>query len=88
MDKKLLSQGLTKLAADIAALADLLLDDDSPPEITIDELRGFLAEKNRTGFRAEVKSLLTRYGAERLSDVTDPKIMAAIKKEAEAIGNG
>ena len=88
MDMKLLSQGFSRLAADYAVLAQLLLDDESPPETSMDELRSYLAEKNRTGYRAEVKALLTKYGAERLSDVTDPKIMAAIRKEAEEIGNG
>ena len=51
-------------------------------------MRAILAEKSRTGFRAEVKALLTAHGLKQLSDVTDPKEYAAIVAEAEGIGNG
>ncbi len=55
---------------------------------TYEEVRAILAEKSRTGFRAEVKALLTAHGLKQLSDVTDPKEYAAIVAEAEGIGNG
>ncbi len=55
---------------------------------TYEEVRAVLAEKSRTGFRAEVKALLTAHGLKQLSDVTDPKEYAAIVAEAEGIGNG
>ena len=54
-----------------------------------DELvRAILAEKSRTGFRAEVKAILTAHGVKQLSDVKSPEEFAAIVAEAEVIGNG
>ena len=55
---------------------------------TYEEVRAILAEKSRTGFRAEVKALLTAHGVKQLSDVTNPEVYAAIVAEAEGIGNG
>ena len=55
---------------------------------TYEEVRAILAEKSRTGFRAEVKALLTAHGLKQLSDVTDPEVFAALVAEAEGIGNG
>ena len=53
-----------------------------------EEVRAILADKSRSGFRAEVKALLTAHGAKQLSDITDPKELAALVSEAEVIGNG
>ena len=62
---------------------------DSPlKEYTYEEARAVLAEKSRTGFRAEVKAILTKHGVKQLSEVTDPKVLADMVSEAEAIGNG
>lgn len=57
-----------------------------PP--TFEEARAVLAEKSRTGFRAEVKAILTRHGVKQLSEVSDPMVLTEMVKEAEAIGNG
>ena len=51
-----------------------------------EEVRAILADKSRSGFRAEVKALLTAHGAKQLSDITDPKELAALVAEAEVIG--
>ncbi len=53
---------------------------------TYEEVRAVLAEKSRTGYRAEVKARLTAHGVKQLSDVTDPEVFAALVKEAEVIG--
>jgi hypothetical protein len=55
---------------------------------TKEEVRLILAEKARSGYRAEVKALLTAHGAKQLSDITEPAVFAAIAAEAEGIGNG
>ena len=96
--RKSLADGLDRLSADVAILAALLRDIDTtknetePAEVaeppTMEELRAALSEKARSGFRAEVKALLTKHGAKQLADVKDPRVMAIILKEAEAIGNG
>ncbi len=54
---------------------------------TKEEVRAILAEKSRSGFRAEVKALLTAHGAKQLSDITAPEELAALVAEAEVIGN-
>lgn len=55
---------------------------------TFEEARAVLAEKSRTGYRAEVKAILTKHGVKQLSEVTNPKVLAEMVSEAEAIGNG
>ncbi len=62
--------------------------EDPAKECTYEEARAVLAEKSRTGFRAEVKAILTRHGVTQLSDVRDPKELAAIVAEAEEIKVG
>ena len=52
---------------------------------TYEEVRAILAEKSRTGFRAEVKAILTGHGVKQLSDVKDPAMLAKIVAEAESI---
>ena len=63
--------------------------EEAPAKVyTYEEVRAVLAEKSRTGFRAEVKAILTAHGVKQLSDVKDPDEFAAIVAEAEGIGNG
>ncbi len=63
--------------------------EEAPAKVyTYEEVRAILAEKSRTGFRAEVKALLTAHGVKQLSDVKTPEEFAAIVAEAEVIGNG
>ena len=64
------------------------MSEDSAHTYTYEEARAVLAEKSRTGFRAEVKAILTRHGVTQLSDVKDPKVLAAIVAEAEEIKVG
>ena len=99
-DKMVLIEGLRKLsqdAADIAAALESETAQDAPAEIsapepakvyTYEEVRAILAEKSRTGFRAEVKALLTAHGLKQLSDAKDLREYAAIVAEAEEIGDG
>ena len=63
--------------------------EETPTKVyTYEEVRAILAEKSRTGFRAEVKAILTAHGVKQLSEVKDPEELAAIVAEAEVIGNG
>ena len=54
------------------------------PEITLEKVRGILAEKSRSGHTAEVRAILRKFGADRLSDI-DPKDYGAVLKEAEVL---
>jgi len=102
-DKATLVEGLKRICADVAVLVTLFEDDEPPgkqdapaeeepkaPEkiYTYEEARAILAEKSRTGFRAEVKAILTKHGVAQLSDVKDPSVFAAIVAEAEEIKVG
>lgn len=53
---------------------------------TLEDVRGVLAEKSQNGFTAEVKTLISKFGGSRLSDI-DPGKYEEIIKNAEAIGN-
>ena len=51
---------------------------------SLEEVRRVLAQKSRNGFTAQVRELLVRHGADRLS-VIDPKEYAAMLAEAEVL---
>lgn len=59
---------------------------DASRTATMEEVRGLLAEKSRSGFRAEVKALLSAHGVEKLSEITDPAELGTLLSEAEKIG--
>ena len=72
-----------------AADAAPVIKEEAPAKVyTYEETRAILAEKSRTGYRAEVKAILTAHGVKQLSDVKTPEEFAAIVAEAEVIGNG
>ena len=54
--------------------------------VTLEQVRAVLAEKSQDGLTAEVRALLEKYGAQKLSAV-DPKDYAALLKEAEVLGH-
>ena len=103
-DKEALVEAVERLASDWTTVASLMKrcltpgeTQDAPAEekptatektYTYEEARAVLAEKSRTGFRAEVKAILTRHGVAQLSDVKDPNTLAAIVAEAEEIKVG
>lgn len=51
-------------------------------KITLEQVRTVLAEKSHDGFTAEVRSLLEKYGAEKLSKI-NPTNYAALLADAE-----
>lgn len=52
--------------------------------VTLEQVRAVLAEKSHDGFTAEVRSLLEKYGASKLSQI-DPSKYADLLAEAEAL---
>lgn len=62
--------------------------DHSPaPEekpLTLEEVRAVLAEKSRAGHTAEVRALLIKHGADKLSDI-DPAEYPALLADAEVL---
>lgn len=58
---------------------------DSKP-VMLEQVRAVLAEKSHDGLTAEVRVLLQKYGADKLSAV-DPQHYAALLKDAEVLGD-
>jgi hypothetical protein len=55
-------------------------------ELTLKDVRAVCADKSRQGFTAEVKTILTKHGADKLSKV-DPAEYKALLAEVEVLGN-
>lgn len=61
--------------------------EEKQPTVSLEKVRGILADKSRQGFTAEVREIIKRYGADKLSGVA-PEHYADILKEAEVLENG
>ena len=57
------------------------------PQLTLEQVRAVLAGKSRMGFTAEIRTLLQKYGAAKLSGI-DPANYKALVADAEVLGNG
>ena len=91
-------RGLRSAAATINDVADTLAEvfstesaDNShdpatpaEPALTLEQVRAVLADKSRMGFTAEIRSLLQKYGAAKLSGI-DPIHYTALIAEAEVL---
>ena len=56
------------------------------PVLTLEAVRAILANKSRDGFTAQIRELLNKYGASKLSEV-DPAKYKALVADAEVLGN-
>lgn len=91
---------LRSLAGSIQAVAESMVDNEpakavqpetpvpeSKPEtkpITLEQVRAVLAEKSHKGFTTEVRTLLEKHGAKKLSEI-DPANYAALIRDAEGL---
>lgn len=57
------------------------------PEVTLEQVRGILADKSRAGFTEEVRGIIESFGANRLSEI-DAKDYEAVLAKAEVLGDG
>lgn len=89
-------QDMQALADSIKVVCDAMTEPEAPtekseaikePEISLEEVRMVLADKSQSGFTAEVRDIIKKYGADKLSAV-DKKFYADILKDAEVLGNG
>ena len=92
---------MRSLADSIQAVFEAMADSDSAPketpttkpakakesDIPLEKVRMVLAEKSQLGFTAEVRGIIGKYGADKLSAV-DKAYYADILKDAEVLGNG
>ncbi len=89
---------LRDIASSINSIANWLTEafggsSDIPEEVPVQEktlsleqVRAILAEKSRDGFTAQIRDLLLKYGAKKLSEV-EPANYKALVADAEVIGN-
>ena len=89
---------LRKCAAAISDAANWLAEkfsgDEAPeaptsvkePPLTLEAVRAVLANKSRAGYTAQIRSLLQKYGADKLSGV-DPANYKALLADAEELNN-
>ncbi|MGM9640357.1 MAG: DNA ligase [Faecousia sp.] len=89
---------LRSAAATINDVADTLAEmfstasaDEAPaaaapaePALTLEQVRAVLADKSRQGHTAEIRALLQKYGAAKLSGI-DPIHYTALVAEAEVL---
>ena len=54
------------------------------PVITLEAVRAVLADKSRAGFTAQIRSLLQKYGADKLSGI-DPANYKALLADVEGL---
>lgn len=88
----ILADGFEKLAAGYKALAEELTSQNpvndeltkEEPSIDIETVRALLAEKSRDGKTKEIKALLMKYDAGKLSGVK-PEDYGRLLSEAEAL---
>jgi hypothetical protein len=80
------------LSESLVTLADALetsepkvpKQEETKPALTLSDVRAVLAKKSQAGFTKEIKVLIHKYGAEKLSAV-DPKHYEALLKEVEEL---
>lgn len=54
--------------------------------LTLEAVRVVLADKSRSGFTVQVRALIEKYGASKLSEI-DPQNYQSLMADAEALGN-
>lgn len=90
MDKEKLVQDLNKVASNLVTIINALRDEvaekklDEAKGISLEAVRAVLADKSRNGKTAEVRELLIKHGAEKLSAIA-PSEYPALLKEAEVL---
>ncbi len=56
-------------------------------KLTLESVRAILAEKSRDGYTDEIRALLEKHGANKLSEI-DPKKYKTLIEEVKVLGNG
>lgn len=81
---------LLEIKSDLESLfndaADTQKNDSKESVITLEQVRAVLADKSRLGFTKDIKHLITKFGATKLSEVK-PQDYATLLKKAEELGN-
>jgi hypothetical protein len=78
-----------KIRLDVEAEADAWQRraEAAEPTVTLEQVRGVLADQSCAGHTDAVRALLYKHGAEKLSEI-DPAAYPALLRDAEALGDG
>ena len=81
-------KGIIKELSDLVAEMDTAEVGKEEPKrkVTLSEVRAFLADLSRDGYRADVKKLLTNHKANKLSEVNEDEYEALLA-EAQEVRN-
>lgn len=74
----------TDEAAHAEAPVSAKVSEPSAKAVTLEQVRAVLADKSQQGFTADVRTLLEKYGAPKLSQI-DPANYAALMADAELL---
>lgn len=90
-------EDMRSLANSLQTMANAIAGDDAAPEtqtppaatptvkaVTLEQVRAVLAEKSHDGFTEQVRGLLQKYGAQKLSAI-DPGRYADLMRDAEEL---
>ena len=77
-------KGRPKAAAKKTTAKKTVKAEPEEKPLTLEEVRAVLAEKSRAGHTAEVKELLNKHGADKLSEI-DPAEYPALLADAEVL---
>ena len=90
-------EDMCALADSLQTMANAIAGDDAAPEpqtptaaastakaVTLEQVRAVLAEKSHDGFTEQVRGLLQKYGAQKLSAI-DPGRYADLMRDAEEL---
>ena len=75
---------IRECAEQLTSLADSLEPKKTRTDISFTDLRGRLADKSRAGYTEQIRELIRKHGAERLSDL-DENEYAGLLTEVEAL---
>ncbi len=86
------ADSLTDLFSGTGSFKEEVTETPEPPTLsketlTLESVRRVLAEKSRSGYTGEIKSLLEKYGANKLSEI-EPEKYHDLLEEVKVLGNG
>lgn len=77
-------EDLKQLASSIETLVKTMESNEEAPKLTLENVRAVLAEKSQSGKQPQVKSLIKKFGADKLTEIPQDRYEELLK-EAEGI---
>ena len=81
---QLLAKAIRKTADNLKAFMNIEAPPGQTEKISLEQVRAVLASKSQDGFTQEVRDLLIKYGAPRLSEI-NPSNYGALLADAEGL---